>query len=110
MTISVKQQTSKVLAKDSQNNAAATASVTPDSNQVVHVTGLDASYSVGSVVGLLQIKDDTTVIWEQYVIGSANIDFSHPLIGTQGKSVSVVLAASGTAGQIGKVNLRGYLW
>lgn len=101
---------SSVLAKDSQDNAIATAAASADTNGGrYHITGIDASYSVSATSGLLQLKDDTTVIWEGYVHGSLNISFSSSLIGTANKSFSAVLAASGTAGQIGKVNLIGYL-
>lgn len=99
-----------MLAKDSKDNAVATALANAANDyQRYHITGVDASFSTSSTSGLLQLKDDTTVIWEHYFSGSSSISFPSPIVGTAGKSFSAVLSASGTAGVIGKVNLRGYL-
>lgn len=102
---------STILAKDSKDNAAATANAPAGtSSQRYYITGVDASFSDGTITSLLQLKDDTTVIWEQYVIGAASISFPSPIVAAQrATSFSAVLAASGTGGKIGKVNLRGYL-
>jgi len=106
----VQELQSSVLAKDSKDNAVATATATAATDgSRYHITGIDASYSVSSTTGLLQLKDDTTVIWEGYVHGSLSINLPSALIGTANKSFSAVLAASGTGGTLGKVNLRGYL-
>lgn len=88
---------------------ATAAAAAGNQNQRNYITGVDASFSVASTTALLQLMDDATVIWEQYVQGHAEINFPSPIVGTLGKSFSAVLAASGTAGTIGKVNLRGYL-
>ncbi|MCK5640810.1 MAG: hypothetical protein KAJ19_08435, partial [Gammaproteobacteria bacterium] len=58
-------------------------------------------------IQLLQIKDGATIIWEDYVYDKVNIPFPAGLSATKGNAVSAVLAASGTGGQIGKVNLHG---
>jgi hypothetical protein len=109
-TIQPREYPSTILAKDSQDNAEATASVTPtNSNQKVYITGVDASYTTLDTVALLQIKEGNTVIWENYVHTSAFVSFPSPLTGAYGASMSAVLAASGTGSNIGKVNLRGYL-
>jgi hypothetical protein len=100
---------STILAKDSQDNALATATASAGQNQSrYYITGVDASYSVASTSGLLQLKDGATVVYEQYVHGSAEIPFPSAIIGAKNTAFSAVLAASGTAGQTGKVNLRGY--
>lgn len=110
-TLLNRQYQSKVLAKDSKDNAVATATANSQTpNQNYNITGIDASYSVSSTSGLLQLQDGATVIYEQYVHGHAEINFDSPIEITMGNSVSAVLAASGTAGTIGKVNLRGYLY
>lgn len=100
---------STVLAKDSQTAAIATATAAAGgSNQRYYITGVDASYSAAQV-GLLQLKDDTTVIWEGYVHNAESISFNSPIEGALNKSFSAVLAAGGL-GVVGKVNLRGYLF
>lgn len=102
---------STVIAKDSQDNATATALAnSAGANQRYYITGIDASYSTSGTSGLLQLKDGNTIIWEQYIHNSAEINFPSAVEITKGNSVSAVLAASGSAGVIGKVNLRGYLY
>lgn len=105
----VRVHASTVLAKDSKDNALAVATAPAGSaNQRYYITGVDASFS-GTATKLLQLKDGSTVVWEGYVVNSANINFDSPIEGSLGNSFSAELAASGTAGTIGKVNLRGYL-
>ncbi len=102
---------STVLAKDSQDNAMATATANAGSNgQKYYITGVDASFTTLDTVKLLQLKDGSTVIWEGYVHTSLNLNFASPIVGSANTSFSAVLAASGTAANLGKVNLRGYLY
>lgn len=109
-TLLNRQYPSKVLAKDSKDNAVATATApTGASHQRYYITGVDASYSAAQI-GLLQLQDGATVIWEGYVHNAESITFDSPIEGSLASSFSAVLAASGTAGVIGKVNLRGYLY
>jgi hypothetical protein len=109
--ITPREYPSTVLGKDSKDNAIGTATAPAgNTSQRNYITGVEASFSVLATSALLQIKDDTTVIWEQYIHGSANIEFPSPIVaGALAKAMSAVLAASGTGGVIGKVNLRGYL-
>lgn len=101
---------SKVLGKDSKDNALATATAPAgNQNQRNYITGVDASFTTLDTVKLLQIKEGTTVIWEGYVHTSANISFPSPLVGAYGSAMSAELAASGTGSNVGKVNIRGYL-
>lgn len=91
----------------SADNAAATAekaAATGKKHYVAHVSG---SFSVAKIK-LLQIKDGATVIWEGYVHNALTADFPVPLPVTKGNAVSAVLAAAGTAGEIGKVNISGF--
>jgi hypothetical protein len=91
--------------KASADNALAIASKAAEVDKTHIITGAHASYS-GSVTGLLQIKDGVTVIFEQYVVNSEVIPLN--IETTSGNAVSAELAASGTLGVIGKVNLTGY--
>lgn len=101
---------STVLAKDSKDNAVATAlAVAGTATQRYYITGYDVSYSVAATGGLLQLLDGATVIWEQYISGRNFINFIQPIKGSLASSFSAVLTASGTAGVIGKINLRGFL-
>jgi hypothetical protein len=104
-----RQYPSKVLAKASQTAALATATAPAgSSHQRYTITGVDASYSAAQV-GLLQLKDDTTVIWEGYVHNAESITFDSPIEGSAEKAFTAELGA-GAAGVVGKVNLRGYLY
>ncbi len=101
---------SKVLAKASQDNALATATAAAgDTHQRYYITGVDASFSAAATK-LLQLKDDATVVWEGYIVNDGSINFDPPIEGSLSKAFSAELAASGGAGVIGKVNLRGYLY
>lgn len=101
---------STVLGKDSKDNAEATATVAAGAqSQRNYITGVDASYTTLETVGLLQIKEGDTVVWENYIHTSANISFPSPLVSAPGTAMSAVLAASGTGSNLGKVNIRGYL-
>lgn len=110
MIAQTREHPSTILAKDSKDNAEATATATAGTNQSRYfITGVDASYSVSSTSGLLQLKDGATVIHQQYVHGALTLSFPSAIIGSKDAAFSAVLATSGTAGQIGKVNLRGFL-
>ena len=101
---------STVLAKDSKDNAEATATAAAGSaNQRYFITGVDASFTTLDTGKLLQLKDGTTVIWEGYVHTTLYLSFPSPIIGSYGTAFSAVLAASGSGGNLGKVNIRGYL-
>jgi hypothetical protein len=96
--------------KDSKDNALATTNKVADEvGRSHHITGVYASYSAAKT-GLLQIKVGTTVIFEHYVVNSLAINFTLPIQCAPGQPVSAELAASGTAGQIGKVNLVGFTY
>ena len=94
-------------ARDSKDNALATASQAGEADKKHYITGVAAGYSAAKV-GLLQIKDGATVIFEHYVNTAFDLSFPAPLKGTSGNAVSAELAASGAAGNIGKVNLIGF--
>lgn len=96
------------VAVDSKDNAAATAAkAAPTDTRKQHVVyEVDASYSATKTL-LLQIKDGTTVIWEGYVYDQRHVSFPRGIAITIGAACSAVLAASGTGGVIGKVNLHG---
>lgn len=92
---------------DSQDNAEATAEKAAATGKKHFVSSISASFSA-SATKLLQIKDDTTVIWESYVVNSGQFTFPSPIEITSGKKVSAVLAASGVGGTVGKVNITGF--
>lgn len=71
-----------------------------------YITGVSASYSAAQI-GLLQIKDGATVVWEGYVHNQKDVSFPKPLQLTNGNAVSAELTA-GAAGVTGKVTLIGY--
>jgi len=93
---------------DSKDNAEATASHAAATGRQYVIYSVDASFSAAATK-LLQVKDGTTVIWEGYVVNSRDISFSEGIAATPGNAVSAVLAASGTGGLIGKVNIHGVM-
>lgn len=103
---------STILAKDSKDNAVATAlAAVGNSDQRYFITGFDASFSAATTTfELIQLLDGATVIYEQYFNTAIRHNFISPIQGSLASSFSAVLTASGTAGVIGKVDIRGYLY
>lgn len=89
----------------SDTNAVTTASKAAATGKQHVVYAVSASFASTTSGILLQIKDDTTVIWEDYVYDSQPFEFPKGLAITPGNACSAVLAASG--GAIQKVNLHG---
>jgi len=90
---------------DSQDNAEATATIMAVSGVQFAIVAVSASFSSTTSGKLLEIKNGGTVIWRDYVYDSVQLGFSNGLSGTRGNAMSAVLAASGTGGVIGKVNI-----
>lgn len=94
--------------KASADDAAATATHAAVVGKQYRITHIQASFSTNPVApALLQIKDGTTVIWEGYVALSEGIAVQVALNGSPGALMSAALAAHGTGGQLGKVNIQG---
>lgn len=91
--------------KDSQTNALATATRAAESNKSHLVFAVSASFSA-TASALLQIKDDTTVIWEGYVYDKEHVTFPRGLKIEEGSACSAELSAGGAA-IVGKVNIHG---
>lgn len=95
--------------KASADNALATATHAAASGKRHYLTGVWAAYSTAPAgEKLLQLKDGTTVIFESYVKAAEQIPFPNPIEIARGNAVSAELAASGTAGVLGKVNITGF--
>jgi hypothetical protein len=91
--------------KDSKDNSTATATKAAAAGKTYIITGVAAGYS-SAKLGTLEIKDDSTTIFETSVNNAIDMNLNIRI--TTGKAVSAVLSASGTAGVIGKVNLIGF--
>lgn len=91
---------------DQQAAGLATAAKAAGTGKAQHfITGVLASYSAAADIGLLEIKDGTTVIARLRVHESASVQFATPLAGSPAAAVSAELAAAvGT----GDVTLIGY--
>ena len=89
------------------DNAAATATHVAKSGDEHYVVSVHASYSVANV-GLVTLKDGSTIIANFYAHDQMNIVFTKPLRITSGAAVELELAASGVGGQIGAVVLTGF--
>jgi hypothetical protein len=82
--------------------ATATKAAAANKEHIIH--SVDASAVGAAEILLLQIKEDTTIIWEGHVHQSRGITFPKGISITRGKACSAVLAAG--AG-VTKVNLHG---
>lgn len=101
----------------SADNALATATVaavgdaTGPGRRHIVVTKVDASYSSSTISGLLRIFFGATVVGEKYMHAAGAVDFG--VFGLQNptpaQAVSATLAASGSAGALGKIVLTYYV-
>lgn len=101
------------LVRGSQDNALLTVNISAAANRRHVLTGFEAHYSVDTISGkLIQIKDwEGTLVWEGYVHKGQlvrSLGDGEQFRFATGKGFSIELAASGTAGQIGKLNVFGY--
>lgn len=98
---------------DSQDNAAATATIPdPGGAGCVFVSHISASFSAApSSPVLLQLKEATTVLMEWYVSTAEGLQivFENPIKLKASNAANAVLAASGTGGTVGKVNIAGFV-
>jgi hypothetical protein len=93
--------------KASADNAAATATKAAVAGSTHYITAAAAGFSA-TATKLLQIKDGATVIVEYPIINGDVIPLAVPIKATAENAVSAVLAASGTGGTVGYVNLFGF--
>ncbi len=93
---------------DTGTNAEANAVHAAVSGKQFFVTRVQASFSAAPAAGaLLQILDGSTTVWEGYVSDINGIDRGVKIPITKGAAATAKLAASGTGGVIGKVNIQG---
>lgn len=107
--MNVAQRCSDWVEKSSADNAAATATHAASSGGQSHyVTAVSGSFDAAVAGVTLQLKDGATVLAEWQVHNSLHVDLPSPVKITPGAATSAVLAASGTPGVTGYVNLFGY--
>lgn len=92
---------------DSEDNSLATASHAPLTGKQHVVYAIHASFSATISGKLVQLKDGSTVIWEEHVHDHLEAVFPRGIVITLGGAVSAELAASGAGGTIGKINIHG---
>lgn len=90
------------------DNVLADATRTAVAGQSHYVTSIAGSYSAANAGKLMTVGDGGAVVANYHVHNQREIVFAKPLRITAGNSVSLWLAASGTAGQIGAVTMTGY--
>lgn len=90
------------------DNAAATATRAGVAGKQHYVTHVSASFEVANAGKRLDLKDGAAVILSWFVQDRLVVDFIVPVAITAGNDAVLTLAASGTAGQEGAVNLAGY--
>lgn len=92
------------------DNAAATASRAAPAGGVRHfITSVSASFSASqSTKKLLELRYGSTVVASWYVADEVVLSFSSPIELPPGQVANLVLAASGTGGQVGAVVLTGH--
>lgn len=89
------------------DNAAATATRAAEAGKSHYITAIFGSFSAAAIK-LATLKDGTTVIGNYYVHNADSVPLARPLKITSGAAAELSLAASGTAGVIGAVTLKGY--
>ena len=99
----------------SQDNVLCIASKVAAAGKTHVITKILISYKTAlTAAGLVQIKDGTSIIGEYQLFNNDKIDLTNGIPdisgmpGTTGNTISVELAASGTAGNLGKITLIGY--
>lgn len=91
------------------DNALATATKAAGGAGVSHyVTGLQASFSAAAAGKLATLKEGASILASFYVHNDLQVTFPKAIKIAANTAVSVELAASGTLGVIGAVNLQGY--
>lgn len=90
------------------DNAAATATRAAVTDRQHFVTGISGCFSAAVAGARLELREGATVLQDFAVHNQFSEDFAHPIAIARGAACSAVLAASGTGGTVGRVNLRGY--
>lgn len=97
------------IAVDSDDNAASNATqAAPDGGQSHYITGISGSYDAAVAGASLQLKEGSNVIATWQVHNSFSETFPSPIQIPPGTATTATLAASGTGGVVGYVNLMGY--
>lgn len=91
---------------DSADNGIATATKAAVAGSQYVIYSVTASFT-STTAKLLQVKDGSTVIYEEVIYDGGNIPFPKGIAITPGNAVSAVLAASGAGANIGYVNIHG---
>lgn len=91
------------------DNAAATATKAAPSGGISHyITSVSASFEASVSGAVLQLKEGSTVLAKWHVYDAFAIVFPSPIKLPPGTAANLELAASGTAGTDGSVNMSGY--
>jgi len=90
-------------ATDSATNDTATATIAAVSGKQYAITSVSASFSA-TAEAVLQIKNGSTVVWEDYIYDKIQLNFPDGIAASRGNAVSAVLAAGG-ATIVGRVNI-----
>lgn len=94
---------------DNANNSTATAVRSAPSGGFAHyITGIAGSYSASVEGKTLILKQGAAEKARWYVHDSFSTEFSSPIKFNSGAAARLELAASGRAGAIGAVNMKGY--
>jgi len=95
--------------RDSQDNSTATATRAAPSGGLRHfITGVSGTFD-SSVSGVsLTLKEGSTIVARWYVFDVFAQSFVSPIMLSPGTAANLELAASGSAGVVGDVNLHGY--
>lgn len=91
------------------DNTAITASKAAEPGKSHYITSIQGSFTASQTAGKdLTLEEGATVLFRIYTHSSVVIPFPTPFKLSEGQSADAVLAASGTAGQIGRVTLTGF--
>lgn len=89
------------------DNAVATVTKAGESGKNHYVTSIHGSFSA-ALIKLMTLKNGATVLGNYHVHNQRDVVFAKPVKITSGNAAEISLVASGTAGTIGAVVMKGY--
>lgn len=99
---------------DRKDNAVASITFAAVAGKRHVISDISASYTSTSTDGLLEVIADQggggeEVLWQNVIHDSDHYGFQRPILGKVGESLTLTLAASGSASNFGTVNATGWI-
>lgn len=100
----------KTASVHNSDNAAAVVTLAADDNERHVIRHIDASYNGNTAAGAIQVSVAGTVVWKMHITNNQERSLSKafgdfPIPTQTGQAVVITLAASGTGGVTGNLNV-----